>query len=1527
MSDEVDVDVDVDVEVALGVTSNPTCGSVQTVGMCGGESSTVSTSSPSSLSANSAAQTVDTCNAPAKHDVESDAKAAEQVPTAAAAEGVKLSEAKNQTPVEANTSSRSANSSVSPVGTETEKVGVSSQPAPPRAGLLASMFPADSSGESQRFLSGFMDDMQADHSLISTLSPRDLELIGYNLMCRLSTLSAMAREGDLEERLAAEESPSVYERLFALEQEQLRQRRRIELLEAQLLAAVSVTAKSFRHGAQGKHGKSHRSQQQNKKRNSQPLSGVSASSRGGGGGGGGGGTGSHTDSERLAERDHIDQRSGALSDSERGSIAACSRDSLQLPEAALSSSSTNISAQQSVLTSAAAAQSTTQSSPASNDSSNSKVDTDSVSGKSVNQAAPALSPAHSPRAESAGVSVSTTATEGLSTSAPSSTPRVPVINPNLKPTANSFESLAVRIRENVPVEDRRIRFKIYPDCMVGSEIVDWVVGNAIGGITSRQVAVNLLRKLQSRGLLVGMVHPEKPFVDKTKFYRIELPENAVAEEGSFSSVAPAGGEVDTPRRAGRSNSGAAGAKDGVRGISPRPLPSSRRFSKQVGMVGVAAGTTRPRGASFRNLVNFDPRQVLAELADTVSSPSALRRRHRAKRKKRQEYRQRLEVEQSAAEAADAVALVAGEDALSEGVDSPRALAAAAAAAEITAATTRRADGTAVAAVAGGGSSRSVDHASVANSSVSSPAVVGVANHDTVDSAEAPSTGPQSSRTQYVAMLTENKQRMESADKLAKIFGLVPGEEDGGSRPSSSSSKRNKVKGVIDLSGRSLSSVPYKSLKKSHTTAILLSHNSIGVIRDAPLVQAIQRNGWHRTLLRLDLSHNRLTQLPTELGGLKKLQMLNVSYNKIREVPVAIGVLLDLENLDLSWNMLENLPSELVNLRRLHALNTSGNPLSEIPHEAQAQGRHAIIAHLKTIAAELAARKRTYRRQTRSHSTAVLSGNDAVDHQQSQDTDPLDESKSKSSDCSSSGLEDSVGASSTVASSTSASPAASASASVSASLDRETTKDGSHTEGERKAHGSLTRARVLNLVHDGQGLHSSRAFHYWLDKHLDFGAEIQTFMSAVRALCREIADDTLPKEITVSTLREKAMHLVDHHGEFMAMDTRTDMYAALEKASTFQDISNALTIGESEAVSFLQERYPDFLTWFTCNMDRFELDTSSEASEGVSPSPSQLREQAVRELLGTELTFCDVLTFYLQVIAGPLGNPGGDEHGLSEKQYRALSSCVRSLSSAHNNFACEVEMAGELLKQSRRGSQLRIATELNLLLDELESGNLYAVLFKYFPSMVRALSYGMLDPKFLSSLRSSCRSCVDADVSVSTMFAGPINRIADLLDLVQTVYDHSWETSEAEIEEKQGLERALERLKILVEPLRKMDERLIRYTELLEVHERVVDLDFALASSERKLILEGPIKIKCASDEEFQLTYWFLFDDLILVADVLDSGLQFRTSIALRGLKMIPSTEHGIEFSLDSKQSGVIRTQSQTTGACEEWCQSIQLLLR
>eukprot|EP00741_Cyanophora_paradoxa_P023642 tig00021608_g22836.t1 len=104
----------------------------------------------------------------------------------------------------------------------------------------------------------------------------------------------------------------------------------------------------------------------------------------------------------------------------------------------------------------------------------------------------------------------------------------------------------------------------------------------------------------------------------------------------------------------------------------------------------------------------------------------------------------------------------------------------------------------------------------------------------------------------------------------------------------------------------------------------------------------------RTLL---LRKNKITSIPGhELAQLVNLRILDLSDNKLTSLPSEIGHLLNLEELYISGNELEDLPVELGSLTSLHMFDALPNPLTGLPAEARATDR-AIAEHLRKAAAE------------------------------------------------------------------------------------------------------------------------------------------------------------------------------------------------------------------------------------------------------------------------------------------------------------------------------------------------------------------------------------------------------------------------------------------------------------------------------------------------------------------------------------------------------------------------------------------------
>ena len=103
-------------------------------------------------------------------------------------------------------------------------------------------------------------------------------------------------------------------------------------------------------------------------------------------------------------------------------------------------------------------------------------------------------------------------------------------------------------------------------------------------------------------------------------------------------------------------------------------------------------------------------------------------------------------------------------------------------------------------------------------------------------------------------------------------------------------------------------------------------NPVGEKRDT----ALSSCGLSFNLTRLELSHNKIQQLPVHLGSLNKLEELYITQNLITQLPETICALENLTTLLIDDNLLKELPEDIGSCKNLIRLDANANNLVKLP---------------------------------------------------------------------------------------------------------------------------------------------------------------------------------------------------------------------------------------------------------------------------------------------------------------------------------------------------------------------------------------------------------------------------------------------------------------------------------------------------------------------------------------------------------------------------------------------------------------------
>nr|CAH0102086.1 unnamed protein product [Daphnia galeata] len=130
-------------------------------------------------------------------------------------------------------------------------------------------------------------------------------------------------------------------------------------------------------------------------------------------------------------------------------------------------------------------------------------------------------------------------------------------------------------------------------------------------------------------------------------------------------------------------------------------------------------------------------------------------------------------------------------------------------------------------------------------------------------------------------------------------------------------------GVFQLKDANLSELPPELLQIAQTLRTLdLSGNKIE--------QLPSKISSFNMLKHLTLNKNRLGIIPSELGQLTKLETLILSSNRLTSIPATLSKLRNLKLVNLSDNRLTTFPLEFCDMKHLDVLDLSMNKMTEVP---------------------------------------------------------------------------------------------------------------------------------------------------------------------------------------------------------------------------------------------------------------------------------------------------------------------------------------------------------------------------------------------------------------------------------------------------------------------------------------------------------------------------------------------------------------------------------------------------------------------
>uniref|UniRef100_A0A804LFY4 Disease resistance R13L4/SHOC-2-like LRR domain-containing protein n=1 Tax=Zea mays TaxID=4577 RepID=A0A804LFY4_MAIZE len=128
--------------------------------------------------------------------------------------------------------------------------------------------------------------------------------------------------------------------------------------------------------------------------------------------------------------------------------------------------------------------------------------------------------------------------------------------------------------------------------------------------------------------------------------------------------------------------------------------------------------------------------------------------------------------------------------------------------------------------------------------------------------------------------------------------------------------------TLDLTNNKLVEIPQEIGTLANMQRLVLAGN---------LIEIIPANiGYLQNLKILTLDRNRISILPEELGSLSNLQQLSVPQNFLLCLPKSIGDLRNMSVLNVSDNKLKELPESIGGCSSLEEFQANGNAIEDVP---------------------------------------------------------------------------------------------------------------------------------------------------------------------------------------------------------------------------------------------------------------------------------------------------------------------------------------------------------------------------------------------------------------------------------------------------------------------------------------------------------------------------------------------------------------------------------------------------------------------